>query len=77
MAANLMGIFEKISELISQFDEMASPELAGAALNVSPFGFLNYVLPLDLAIAMFTLWVPFYLACTLYRVIKAHVPTVS
>lgn len=77
MYYNAMGIKDKIIEMIDLIDAMAFPSLSGSTVNVEPLAFMNYVLPIDLAIAMFTVWLPFFLLCTGYRLIKSHVPTIS
>jgi len=79
MYTNILGILEKIQSLITYLDTQVFPNISAgtSAVSVSPFTFLNYVLPLDLAIAMFTLWLPFMITCSSYRLIKSHVPTIS
>lgn len=77
MYNNFLGILDKIHSVIDNFDNLAFPSLGGTSASVAPLALINYVLPLDLAIAMFTVWLPFFLVANAARVIKAYVPTIA
>lgn len=74
---NALGIWEHIDWLISEVDALATPAMSGAGLSVNALGLVNYVLPLDLALAQFTLWVPLFLTASSIRLIKSFVPTMA
>lgn len=75
--AYVMGVIEQVSSLITQLDSVTAPAFADVGLNLSPFSLMNYILPLDLAVTLFTAWLVFWLACVAVRIVKAWIPTMS
>jgi len=71
-----LGVIQRLETAIASLDEVITPTFDGT-LNISPFSLLNYVLPLDLAIVLFTGWLAFHLVCVGIRMVKAWIPTVS
>lgn len=74
---NVMGIIDAVHGIIAQADALTAPVLSAAGLSVTPFGVMNYLLPLDLGLALFGLWLPFFLACATLRFLKSWIPTIS
>lgn len=74
---NVLGIISNVQWVISEFDSLAAPSLGSHGISVATLGLVNYVLPLDLALGMFILWVPLLQACCVIRIIKAFIPTIS
>lgn len=73
----MLGAFEKVQTLLTQLDELSAPIISFSGVAASPFALMNYLLPLDLGLTLFTSWLAFWLACVAIRIVKAWVPTVS
>jgi len=74
---NVLGIFENVQWVMGQFDALTMPSLGSHGINVATMGLINYVIPLDLALSLFVLYVPLMLACAVIRIIKSFIPTVA
>lgn len=74
---NVLGVITAAHNLLDTFDGIVRPTLSGAGVSVDAMGLIDYVLPLSEAIAMFQLWIPFFLTCMGIRVIKSWIPTVA
>lgn len=75
---HFMEIINRIEATIAMADAAVAPSLAGATgLNIAPLGLINYVLPVDIMIAMLLAYIPFYALCAGIRLVKSFVPTIS
>lgn len=75
---NFLDIMGRINYLITQLDSLSVPSTAtGTALSLNVFGLINYVIPLDLVVAMLVLYLPYLLLCSGLRFIKGFIPTMN
>lgn len=84
---NILGIIDAAKSAIALLDGLTasgtgilgthttSSGLVVAGIPI--FSTINHLIPLDLAIAMFYLWLPLLILCATIRSIKAWIPTIS
>jgi len=75
---NVLGIMDVAKDLVSQMSGASNPGVGSVtSLAVSGYSLVNYVIPLDLCLALFLLWMPFFLTAASIRLVKSFVPTVA
>jgi len=75
---NVLGIMDVAKALTESIMAQSNPGVGSVtALAVSGYSLVNYVVPLDLCLALFLLWMPFFLMAASIRLVKSFVPTVA
>lgn len=62
-------------QLFSRLDAISAGSFG--AVDFSPLGLINYVIPLDTLLTLVSAYITLLIACTTIRMIKAFVPTIS
>lgn len=81
VVTNMLEIIDRVRAMISMISShdgvahTAAGSFSAFALDL--LAFANYVIPLDLVVACFTLYVPFLLWANLARIVKAFIPTIA
>lgn len=73
----VMGIWDQLQTAITSMDAIVFPMFTAVGVNVSPFAFMNYCLPLEESFALFVAWVNLWLLCAAVRFVKGWVPTMN
>lgn len=75
---NVMDIIGHVKWIIASLDGITNPGTTGIAqFSMGPISFINYIIPLDLAVAMLLLWLPLLLICSIIRLTKSFIPTIA
>jgi len=80
--SSAVGVLQTVTNLIGQANAVAGNGAVGelssaASFAVSSLSLVNYIIPLDLLVAMLGLYFPFFLLCATIRFVKSFVPTIS
>lgn len=75
---NVMSVMIQVRWVIAKMDEwVAGTGDAPNSVTMSAFSLINYIIPLDLAIALFVLWMPIFLMAASIRLTKSFIPTIA
>lgn len=78
MYSNVTGIIQTAKSLLTTAHGVHHASMSSVStFALGVLGLVNYVVPIDLALAMVVIWLPIFLVCATVRLVKSFVPTVS